>query len=40
MPRYKSEEVKDLHSEDYKTLMKKPKMTETDRKIYHAQGLK
>ena len=32
-------EVKDLYSENYKTLMKKSKMTQTDGEIYHVLGL-
>ena len=32
-------EVKDLYSENYKILMKKSKMTQTDGKIYHAPEL-
>ena len=32
-------ETKDLYSENYKTLMKKSKMTQIDGKIYHARGL-
>ena len=32
-------ETEDLYSENYKTLMKKSKMTEIDGKTYHALGL-
>ena len=32
-------EVKDLYSENNKTLMKKSKMTQTDGEIYHVLGL-
>ena len=32
-------EVKDLYSENYKTLMKKSKMTQTDGEIYNVPGL-
>ena len=32
-------EVKDLYSENDKTLMKEIKMTETDGEIYHVLGL-
>ena len=32
-------EVKVLYSENYKTLMKKSKMTQTDGEIYHVLGL-
>ena len=32
-------EVKDLYSENYKTLMKKSKMTQTDGEIYNVLGL-
>ena len=32
-------EVKDLYSENYKTLRKKSKMIQTDGEIYHVLGL-
>ena len=32
-------EVKDLYSENYKTLMKEIRMTQTDGEIYHVLGL-
>ena len=31
--------MKDLYSENYKTLMKKSKMTQTGGEIYHVLGL-
>ena len=34
-----SKEVKDLQLENYKQLMKKMKVTQTDEKMYHVLGL-
>ena len=36
---YLPKETKDLYIENYKTLMKEIKMTQTDGEIYHVLGL-